>query len=93
MYQLEDELDREIEELWRVMQKHSKRMYSRQKKEVNYLSSLSVKDIKGKFIGRLQNKVWKPGRLKPKVNCDDSEGSKKLQHKFWDPGGMKTECI
>ena len=29
IYQVEDELDREIEELWRVMQKHSKRMYIR----------------------------------------------------------------
>ena len=68
-------------------------MYSRQKKEVNYLSSLSVKDIEGTFIGRLRNKVWKLERLEPKVNCDDSEGSRQLQHKVWDPGGMKTVGI
>ena len=91
--QLENELDKEIEELWRLMQKHSKRMSRKKNKEVNWLSTLTIKDVIGKISGRLQSKVWNPGKLKPTTNCDDSKGSGELQHKVWDPGGMKAESI
>ena len=40
-------LDRDIDELWRVMQRHSKRMCSMMKKEMNCFNSLTKEEVLG----------------------------------------------
>jgi hypothetical protein len=61
---LKDELDNEIDELWKLMRKHSKRMYYKEKMTIRYSSSLTEKYFEGKENGRLQNKIWDPGGFK-----------------------------
>ena len=68
-------------------------MYNKKKKAVNCLTSLTEENVTSECNDRLQNKVWKPGKLKPVMKCDDNKDSGEFQHKVWDPGGMKTECI
>lgn len=62
-------------------------MYSRQKKEMNCLNSLIEEEVTEKCNGRLQHKVWKPGKLRSGMKCDGSKGNRELQHKVWKPGG------
>ena len=42
-------------------------MYRRQKKKIR----LTEKNDIGECNGKLQNKIWKPGKLKPTMKCDD----------------------
>jgi hypothetical protein len=83
---LESRLDKEIEELWRLMLKHSRGMYSGQKKEMNCLNSLIEEEVTGKCNGRLQHKVWKHGKLRLELKCNGSEYNGKFQYKVWKPG-------
>lgn len=50
-------LDKEIEELWRLMLKHSNRMCRIQRKKVNCLISFTEEEVTGECCGRLQHKV------------------------------------
>ena len=76
---LESRFDKEIEELWRLMLKHSMGMYSGQKKDTNCLNSLTKEEVTRKCNIRLQHKVWKPGKLRLEPKCNGSEYSGKLQ--------------
>ena len=58
------ELDKEINELWRLMLKYFKRMYNRHKKGFNCLNSLTKEEVAGECNGRLQYKVCKPHKLR-----------------------------
>lgn len=52
--QLEDELDKEIDRLWKLMVKHFKGMRSKQKLTVSLLDLLTEKNVVGKEKGKLQ---------------------------------------
>lgn len=71
VYQLESELDKEIEELWRLTLKHSKRMYKRQERKVSCLNALIKKNVRGECNGILQNRIWNPSKLRLQMKCDD----------------------
>jgi hypothetical protein len=49
-------LDGELDELWRVMQRHSKRMCNIKKKEKNYFNLLAEEEVLGECNSRLQHK-------------------------------------
>ena len=65
-------------------------MYRGKSKKVNCLSSLTKEEVTNKSDGKLQNKVWNPGKLTLTVNCNDVKSSGELQHKVWDPRKQKT---
>ena len=69
IHHLRSEVDKEIDELWRLIQQYSNRLYRGQKKK----GRLVEKNGTGECNGKLQNKVWKLGKLKPAMNCDDKQ--------------------
>jgi hypothetical protein len=53
---------------------------------MNCFNSLTKKEILGEGNNNLQYKVWKPGNLKSKQECAESDYSGELQYKVWEPG-------
>ena len=68
------------------MLKDFERMYRGKSKKVNCLSSLTEEEVTNKSDGKLQNKLWRLGKLRLAVNCNDIKSSGELQHKARDPG-------
>jgi hypothetical protein len=99
MYQQEDKLDMEIDEMWMLMVKVPKRKYTEVRRIVNNRVQLTVQVCINKASGQLQHKIWRPGELKTTtIQKQGNNASKKQQHKIWDPGRWRitvktTECM
>ena len=57
-------LDDEIDKLWMLMKRMSKKSYNRKKKKTNYNVQLIQRLCLGKESKQQQHRIWKPGELK-----------------------------
>ena len=46
---------------------------------------MTDKNITGECNGILHHKVWKLGKMRLVMECDDSQGRGELQHRVWSP--------
>ena len=83
--QSKDLLDREIEQIRRIMMKLSQRKISARKKSSNN-KRMTMKNCKSVASGARQHKIWRPGEKQQTTEIDD-----KLENKVWDPGGQRLK--
>ena len=59
---------------------------------MNCFNSSTEEEVMGECNGRLQHKVWKPGKLRLELKCNGSEGSGKLWYKVWNLGDWALDA-
>ena len=74
IFQLEDRLDKEVEDNREPMARVTQESFNKRKTKAD------CESIAG---GRLQNKIWRPGEMQLKDDVADEQ----QQNKVWDPGG------
>ena len=77
-----ERLDDEIDEMWKLMQRSSKRRYGRKRNIDSLEEQLTIHIYISKAYGGLHIKIWDPGGLRIKFKCPtghDSPSSSKSE--------------
>ena len=81
-FQTKDKLDIEIENTRRLMMKVSQKKTTARKQSNNNKEKTRI-ECESIASGKMQNKVWKPGKVQLKNNAAIGQ----QQNRVWDPGG------
>ena len=82
-FQMEDNLDKEIENIRRLMVKVSQKQQTTAREQRNFNKGKTRRDCECIAGGELQNKVWKLGE----VQLKDGAAVGQQKNRVWDPGG------
>ena len=87
-FQIEDNLEGEIESIRRLMMKVSQKKKTATRKQRNISKGKTRRDCESIARGKLQNKIWKPGEVQLKNNAAVGQ----QQNKVWDSGGKELKA-
>jgi hypothetical protein len=92
MYRPKDKLDIEVEMIWKLMRKVSKKKKTTVRKKINNNKKVTITYCERKSSGALQHKMWNPGEVqattKQHQNREADGASGRIQYRVWDPGGF-----